>query len=205
MTRTLRIGLTGPIGCGKSTIGGWLASRGATVIDADRVSHEVTEPGGPALAEVFARFGDRVRGPDGSLDRAALAAIVFSDSASLADLQDIVTPAVRTRIRAAVDDATARRVPAVVVEAIRLVEGGLSAECDEVWLVTCDPPEQRERLSGRGMSAGDADRRIASQSGIVDRVRPIATRIIDASGPRDVVERQVDAAWQSAIARNAAS
>jgi dephospho-CoA kinase len=199
VTRTLRIGVTGPIGCGKSTIGGWLAARGATVIDADRVSHDVTEPGGPALAAVLARFGDRVRGADGALDRAELAAIVFSDAGALADLQEIVTPVVRARIRDASADADARNAPAVVVEAIRLVEGGLSDECDEVWLVTCDAAEQRERLAARGMSMTDADRRIAAQSGILDRVRPVATRIIDANGPRDVVERRVDDAWRAAI------
>ena len=67
---TLRIGITGPIGCGKSTVAGWLAERGAVVVDADRLAREVTAPGEPALAAVLERFGDVVRGPDGNLDRA---------------------------------------------------------------------------------------------------------------------------------------
>ena len=80
------------------------------------------------------------------------------------------------------DRAAADGAEAVVVEAIRLVEGGLAALCDEVWLVTCDPEVQRARLRGRGSAAADADQRIAAQAGLADRLRPAATRVIDTSG-----------------------
>jgi dephospho-CoA kinase len=85
--RALRIGLTGPIGCGKSTVAGWLAARGAVVVNADAVARAVTAPGEPAHEDVLARFGDAVRGPDGTLDRAALARLVFADAAGLRDLE----------------------------------------------------------------------------------------------------------------------
>jgi dephospho-CoA kinase len=176
------IGITGPIGCGKSQVARWLAEAGARVIDADRVAREVTAPGTAAHDAVLARFGAAVTGPDGTLDRAALGRLVFADAAALRDLEAIVHPAVRPRILAAMDAAVADGAPAVVVEAIKLVEGGLAAACDEVWLVTCDPAAQRERQVGRGSSLADADQRIAAQAGLVDRLRPAATRIIDTSG-----------------------
>ena len=148
MTGTVRIGITGPIGCGKSTVAGWLAARGAVTIDADAVARAVIEPGEPALALVFARFGEAVRASDGTLDRAALARIVFADPEALGDLEAIVHPAVRPRVLAAIAEAEAAGAPAVVVEAIKLVEGGLAALCDETWLVKCTPDEQRTRLAG---------------------------------------------------------
>ncbi len=180
---TVRIGLTGPIGCGKSTVAGWLGERaGVVVIDADRVAREVLAPGGPALDAVIARFGGGLVGPDGVLDRAALGRIVFADSAALRDLEAIVHPAVRPRILDAVARAVAEGTDVVVIEAIKLVEGGLAALCDEVWLVTCDPAVQLERVVSRGSEPADADRRIAAQGGLTDRLRPAATRVIDTSG-----------------------
>ena len=203
--RALRIGLTGAIGCGKSTVASWLAARGAAVVDADRVANDVTQPGERALEAVIARFGDAVRRADGSLDRAALAAVVFSDPAALAELEAIVHPAVRPRILAAIESADARGAAAVVIEAIRLVEGGLADVCDEVWLVTCEADEQLARLAGRGVAAADAERRIAAQADIAARLRPHATRVIDSSGTRDDVERRVDDAWRAARAKHASS
>ena len=180
---TVRIGLTGPIGCGKSTVAGWLGERAdMVVIDADRVAREVLEPGEPALDAVIARFGSGLVGPDGSLDRAALGRIVFADPAALRDLEAIVHPAVRPRILDAIARAAAEGAAAVVIEAIKLVEGGLAALCDEVWLVTCDPPVQLGRVVARGSDPADADRRIAAQGGLTDRLRPDATRVIDTSG-----------------------
>jgi dephospho-CoA kinase len=124
VTRAVRIGLTGPIGCGKSTVGGWLAARGANVIDADAEARAVTAAGQPAHDAILERFGDVLRGPDGTLDRAALARLVFSDAAALRDLEAIVHPAVRPRILAAIRAADAAGARAVVIEAIKLVEGG---------------------------------------------------------------------------------
>ena len=101
---TVRIGLTGPIGCGKSTVAGWLGERGAVVVDADAVARQVTEQADVAAA-VVARFGPDVRRADGSIDRAALGRVVFADPVALRALEAIVHPAVRPRILAAIAEA----------------------------------------------------------------------------------------------------
>ncbi len=200
MTRPIRIGITGPIGCGKSTVAGWLAARGAAAIDADAEARAVTAPGQPAHAQVLERFGDAVRGPDGVLDRAALARLVFTDPAALRDLEAIVHPAVRPRILAAITSAEAAGAPAVVIEAIRLVEGGLAVLCDEVWLVVCAPEEQRARLAGRGLSADDAVRRIAAQGEMASRLAPAITRTLETGGDLVAAERRTAAAYAAALA-----
>ena len=197
--RTVRIGLTGPIGCGKSTIAGWLAERGAEVIDADAIAREVSAPGEPAHDAVIAAFGDAVRLDGGRLDRAALARVVFADPEALGRLEAIVHPVVRARILALIADANSAGAPAVVIEAIKLVEGGLAALCDETWLVTCAPTVQRDRVIARGTTSEDADRRIEAQAGLVDRVRPLATRVLDTSGPLVDARSRVAAAWDGAL------
>jgi dephospho-CoA kinase len=196
---TLTIGLTGPIGCGKSTVAHWLETRGAVVIDADEVARAVSAPGEPGHDAVIAAFGDDLRIDDGRLDRAALARIVFRDPEALRRLESILHPLVRTRILGAIDEARAASAPAVVVEAIKLVEGGLAALCDEVWLVTCAPAAQRERVIDRGLEPADADLRIATQAGLVERVRPVAARVIDTSGPLEDARARVAAAWAAAM------
>ncbi len=185
------IGITGPIGCGKSTIAGWLAELGAVVVDADRLAREVTEPGEPALDAVIEEFGEAFLAPDGSLDRAALGRLVFADPAALARLEAIVHPAVRPRIEAAVLAGSAGEAPMVVIEAIKLVEAGHAARCDEVWLVTCHAAVQIARLTGRGSSPEDAATRIAAQGDIVGRLSAVATRVIDTSGDRDATRDHV--------------
>ncbi|MEA2609244.1 MAG: dephospho-CoA kinase [Chloroflexota bacterium] len=181
--RTIRIGITGPIGCGKSTIASWLGERpDVVVVDADRVARDVLDRGEPALDAVIARFGRRLLGPDDELDRGALGRLVFADPAALRDLEAIVHPAVRPRILAAIAKAEADGAAAVVVEAIKLVEGGLGAVCDEIWLVTCDPEAQRSRLIARGSSPEDADQRIVAQADLVARVAPAASRRLETSG-----------------------
>jgi dephospho-CoA kinase len=101
--------------------------------------------------------------------------------------------------------ADADGAPAVVIEAIKLVDGGLAALCDEVWLVTCDAAAQRERLVERGMSRADADRRIAAQAGLVESVAPVATRVIDTSGTVPETRDLVAAAWAAAVGQGTGS
>jgi dephospho-CoA kinase len=194
------IGLTGPIGCGKSTVARLLARHGVVVIDADRVAREVTAPGERAHDAILARFGERVQATDGTLDRAALARVVFSDSAALATLESIVHPAVRPRIIEMVEAAEADGAPAVVIEAIKLVEGGLADACDEVWLVTCDPDAQRERLAARGADPYDATSRVAAQGDLAERLRPAATQVIETSGSLGDTEAAVDRLWRELAA-----
>jgi dephospho-CoA kinase len=203
---TVRIGLTGPIGCGKSTVAGWLGERpGVVVVDADRVAREVLDPGEPALAAVVERFGSGLVREDGSLDRAALGRIVFADPGALRDLEVIVHPAVRPRILAAIAAAEAEDAPAVVVEAVKLVEGGLAELCDEVWLVTCDPVVQRARLVERGSGPEDAAQRMAAQSGLAERVGPAATLVLDTSGSAAETRAEVDRVLDATLGRGGGS
>jgi dephospho-CoA kinase len=184
MTRQpLLIGLTGPIGCGKSTIARMLKELGGTVIDADVLARRATEPGRATLPRIRERFGDGVFDSSGALDRAAMAAVVFEDARALRDLEEIVHPEVRVLLdedlrQAAVDDA-----PYVVIEAIKLVEGGLAMRCDEVWLVECDPQIQLARLMARGDSDADATRRIETQG--VDLVARLDALLRESAGTQD--------------------
>ena len=197
---TVRIGLTGPIGCGKSTVAHWLGERPrVVVIDADRVARNVLDSGEPAFDAVIERFGPTVLRADRELDRAALGRIVFADPAALRDLEAIVHPAVRPRILAVIASAEAEGAAAVVIEAIKLVEGGLAELCDEVWLISCDPQIQRTRLVGRGLSPQDAALRIAAQTGLVDRIAPRATRILDASADPVTTRSLADIALDEAL------
>ena len=197
------IGLTGPIGCGKSTVAGWLGELGATVIDADRVARSVTPPGSPELAAIVDAFGGGVLTADGDLDRAALGRIVFADPAALRRLEGIVHPAVRPRILADIEAAREAGVTAVVVEAIKLVEGGLAELCGEVWLVVCAPYAQvarvRARAVARGASPDEAMARVAAQAGLADRLRSAATRVIDTSGSIESTRQHVHDAWNAAV------
>jgi len=197
---TLRIGLTGPIGCGKSTVAGWLREAGASVIDADEVARDVVEPGSLELEAIATAFGTELRTADGRLDRAALGRIVFRDPEALARLERIVHPAVRARIVEALDEADAAGSPAVVVEAIKLVEGGLALLCDEVWLVRCEEVVQRTRLQGRGIEAADAEARIATQGDLESRLRGAASRVIDTTGSPEATRAIVREAWETARA-----
>jgi dephospho-CoA kinase len=195
----VRIGLTGPIGCGKSTVAGWLAARGAVVVDADALTREVMVPRTAAFDAIVARFGPRMVGPDGSLDRSALGRIVFADQAALRALEAIVHPAVRPLIVAAVAVAEGAGAAAVVIEAIKLVEAGYARECDEVWLVTCPEIEQRARLRARGATDGEVDQRLTTQGDVRERLGPAATRVIDTGGSAEEAERRVDEAYRAAL------
>lgn len=202
--RPLRIGLTGPIGCGKSTVAGWLAERpGVVAIDADRLAREVLAPGTVEVGAVYARFGEALRAADGNLDRAALGRIVFADPVALRDLESIVHPAVRVRVSAMLREAERGGAVAVVIEAIKLVEGGLAALCDEVWLVTCDRAVQRSRLVGRGTSADDAAARIAAQGDLARRLRSAATFVLDTSGASEAVRRSAEDRLARMLSRTA--
>jgi dephospho-CoA kinase len=201
-TRVPLIGLIGPIGCGKSTVAGWLAARGAAVIDADALTREIMAPGTPVADAIVARFGAEYRRPDGSLDRAALGRLVFADPVRLGELESIVHPAVADLLEGSIRTADSRGPAAIVLEAIKLIEAGHAPWCDEIWLVICDPETQLVRLTGRGMDEPDARQRIAAQAASLALWRAAATRTIRTDGPRDAVERAVEAALQEAVARH---
>ena len=187
------IGLTGGIGSGKSTVSRLLARRGAIVIDADAIVHELQAPGAPMLDELAERFGPEIIRDDGSLDRAKLAEIAFADKATVQELNDIVHPAVRAEMAARV--LAHAETNAVVVLDIPLVSGkrpeGTSA------LVVVDTPVETaiERLvAQRGMNEADARARLSNQPSREERLA-MADRVIDNSGDMVALEQQVDDVW----------
>jgi dephospho-CoA kinase len=198
------IGLTGGIACGKSTVLAMLAAAGARTIDADRVTHHVQQPGTPVYQQIVAAFGPGILlGPGGPIDRRRLGAIVFGDEAKLRQLEQIVHPAVRAEIRAflaQVAAAAGDRRPVAVIDAIKLIESGWAAECDQVWVVTCPEAQQVARLMAtRGMSEAEARQRVAAQPPQEARL-PHASVVIDNGGTQAATRAQVEAAWARALA-----
>jgi dephospho-CoA kinase len=192
------IGLTGGIGAGKSSVSSLLASRGAVIIDADAIVHQLQRPGEPVVASIAARFGAHLIGPDGELDRAALAAVVFGDAAALKDLNGIVHPAVGVEINRRIDaEVDADHV--VVLDIPLLAENprpGLAATV----VVDCPVEVAVARLTHqRGFTESDARARIARQVSREQRLA-LATRVIDNSGDRATLERQVDELWAWLVA-----
>jgi dephospho-CoA kinase len=178
-----------------------LADLGGIAIDADELAREVTSPGQPAVAAIERRFGPAVVSSAGVLDRAALADIVFRDGAALRDLEAIVHPGVRSRIEVRLERAGHDGDPFVVIEAIKLIEGGLAERCDEVWLIDCPAEVQRERLLGRGMDTADVERRLAAQGAdLADRLAASADRRIDTAGSRESVRECVEDALADVLA-----
>ena len=192
----LRVGLTGGIGSGKSTVAGRLAEHGAAVIDADRVAREVVEPGTPGLAAVAAEFGDGVLAADGSLNRAAVAEMVFADPAARGRLNAIVHPLIGARTQELTERALAEAEDAIVVYDVPLlVEGGLAA-LYHLAVVVDAPVEQRvgRLVHSRGMPEADARARIAAQATEEQR-RAVADLWLDNSGGPDQILAVADALW----------
>jgi dephospho-CoA kinase len=196
----LRIGLTGGIGSGKSTVSALLAARGARVVDADRIAREVLEPGTPGLASVVDAFGPGVLSPDGSLDRPALAAVVFTDPEARRRLDAIVHPLVRHRtaelVAAAPDDAV------VVNDVPLLVETGQADSYDLVLVVEADAEIRVARLVQRGLGEDDARARMATQATDAQR-RAVADVVLDNSGTPEQLAEQVERFWTERVARRA--
>jgi dephospho-CoA kinase len=192
----LRIGLTGGIGSGKSTVSALLAERGARIVDADVLAREVVAPGSPGLASVVEAFGDGVLTADGALDRPALAAVVFGDPAARATLDGIVHPLVRQR---AIELISALPDDAVVVQDIPLlVETGQAASFDLVLVVEADVETRVARLVQRGLAEGDARARIAAQATDEQR-RAVADVVLDNSGTPEHLAGQVDRFWAERV------
>ena len=189
----LLIGLTGGIGSGKSSVSARLAERGARVIDADAIVREVQGPGTPVLAAMVERFGEAILQPDGSLDRQAVADLVFTDDAALADLNAIVHPAVAAEIARRLEEAAATD-DVVILDVPLLVESGRD-DLAALLVVDVDPELAIERLvEHRGFDEADARARIARQASREERVAK-ADRVIDNSGSLAELDRQVAEAW----------
>lgn len=200
-TRPPVLGITGNIATGKSLITGWLADRGATVIDSDQIVHELYGPDHPVAISVGERFGADLIGP-GGVDRAKLGELVFADPRALVDLEAIVHPAVFE----AVGSAIAKAPPATphVIEAIKLVEGQNVRLLDALWVLESPRRDQIERLRrSRDLSAEQAGLRIGVQSSAAEKLelfqdrRPgIPARIICNHGSLTDLELSVDREWE---------
>lgn len=196
------LGVTGNIASGKSTVVSRLKEHGAHHIDSDVVYRDLVQPGMPLLKRLAETFGDSVIAPDGSLDRKALGAIVFSDREKLKLLDRITHPAVIAE--------SDRRVAAisrgvVVIDAVKLIESGHDAVCDKVWVVTIPEDLQVARLMKRNtLTEEEARRRISAQPPMAPKIAR-ADRIIDNSGSLDDLKATVDAAWTMLVGNMDAS
>ncbi|MHB1444262.1 MAG: dephospho-CoA kinase [Acidimicrobiales bacterium] len=195
------VGLTGGIGAGKSTVVSLLAEKGAVIVDADRIAHEVMAPGGEAYQPVIDRFGPGVVSGDGTIDRAAVAAIVFNDPAALADQQAITWPVIGKVMAERVAEGQASG--AIVIMDIPLLregKGGGRYGLDAVIVVDTPVEVAVDRLvNQRGMAEADARARIANQASREERVA-IADHVIDNAGTMKELRAQVDAVWVELVA-----
>jgi len=186
------IGLTGNIAVGKTTVCNILSSLGAQIIDADRLVHRLLARGHAVYGQVVAAFGPGIVRADGEIDRAALGRIVFADPAALRRLEAITHPAVGDMVEREIASSSA---DVVVVDAVKLIESGLSERCDAVWVVTARRAQQLQRLiQQRGMSEQDARQRLRAQASQAAKVRR-ADVVIDNSGSLEKTEAQVRRAW----------
>jgi len=194
----MRVGLTGGVGAGKSTVAKLLAEHGAVIIDADAIAREVVEPGTPGFAAVVDAFGDEVVGADGALDRPKLASIVFADDEQRSRLNAIVHPLVGERtaelMSAAPDGAI------VVYDVPLLVESGLAEGFDFVLVVEASVPTRLARLAARGMPEDDARNRIAAQASDEQR-RAVADAVVRNDGSLDDLRVRVEDVWQRIAGR----
>lgn len=189
----LLVGLTGGIGSGKTTVARMLASRGAVVLDSDRLARQAVEPGTPGFDAVVARFGDDVLGDDGSLDRAELASVVFADAAARDDLEAIVHPEVRRRIAETVT-AHAETDDVVVVDSPLLIETSAHEGFPVVVVVTAPEDVRLERLTAAGMSHDDARARMSAQMPLEEKIG-LADVVLDNGGTEQELGAQVERLW----------
>ncbi len=168
----LRVGLTGNIAAGKSTVAAWLAELGFHVLDLDALGHDCLRPGESAHDAVIAAFGNQVRRDDGTIDRSALGAIVFADEEARTRLERILHPAIREREQTLVGElAGTGQSEIVVTEAALLYETGADARYHRMVVVTAPDRVRLDRLRSRGLTGPEAQRRMASQMDQAEKAR----------------------------------
>ena len=192
------LGLTGGIGCGKSEAARYLKSLGAAHINADAISRALTAPGGEALPAIRREFGERVFLPDGTLDRRALADVVFADAAAKARLEAIIHPLVRARTLEAIAGTSAR---VAVLDVPLLFESGMDALCGETWAMSADADTQIRRIRERdGLTEAQARARIANQLPMAER-NARATRVIDSARPIEETRSELSRLYRELLGR----
>jgi dephospho-CoA kinase len=188
----LRLGLTGSIASGKTAVAAMLREMGFAVVDADSLAHKLIEPGQPAYYEVAREFGADIVAPNGYINRAKLAALVFVDPAKLARLNAIIHPRVEAAAYRQLDEWAANGTTAAFIEAALLVEAGYHKNLDGLVVTWCQPDQQLERLRARGMTEQEARQRIAAQLPVAEKLRH-ASDTIDCSGSLEETRKQVEA------------
>lgn len=189
------IGLTGPMGAGKSTVAQMLRELGAKVIDADAIVHQEQSRGTVGYSAIVQRFGTKVLGEDKEIDRAKLAEEVFADPRKLAELERIIHPRVVARVLEA--RSMLRDGDVLVVEAIKLLESAIRGIFDQVWVVVAPREATIERLERRGVPRAEVEARLRHQRSEAD-FRKAADVVIENSGDRDATREQVRQAWEAA-------
>ena len=201
-----RIGLTGGIASGKSTVGHWLEARGLPLLDADRFAREALAAGSAGARAVLQRYGAAVQAAgsdpaEAQLDRSALGRIVFHDPSERLWLEQLVHPLVRQRFDEELQQRTAA--PALVLMIPLLFEAGLEGLCSEIWLVDCDPATQLQRLMTRDqLNEADARARLGAQWPL-ERKRPLADLVIDNRGGPEALEPQLATALDAGLSPGA--
>lgn len=192
----LRVGLTGGIASGKSTVASIFAEHGAFTLDADRIAHELILPEGDAYRDVVLRFGPSVVAPDGTVDRAALGRVVFSDPQARLDLNAIVHPRVRDEIHRRFDAYAATGHGTVaMVDAALLVESGIHKTLHRLIVVRCSRDSQIQRLLSRGgLTPAEAEARIEAQAPLEDKLA-VASYVIDTDTTLHETRVQAERIW----------
>jgi len=189
----LRYGLTGGIASGKSTVASMLREHGFAVLEADKISHGLIEPGGAAYEEVIARFGREIVHADGTINRGRLGAMVFDDPEELKQLNGMLHPRVEAElVRSLAELEISGSVPVAFVEAALIFEAGLDKKLDGVVVAWCLPEQQLARLMERGMSEAEARQRIGAQMPVQEKL-VLAAQKVDCSGSIEETRSQVDA------------
>jgi dephospho-CoA kinase len=187
----LRVGLTGGIASGKSTVGGMLREMDCPVLDADTLGHELLEQGQPARDEVISEFGQEILDARANIDRGKLGQIIFADAAKRARLNQILHPRILDVVRKWFAAQGHQGGPELaVVEAALIIEAGYNKELDRVIVCWCPVEQQLQRLVERGLTAEQAQLRIAAQMPMEEK-RRLGDETIDCSGSIEETERQV--------------
>lgn len=198
------IGLTGGIGSGKSTVSDMLRAKGAAILYADQIGHEVYQPGTPVWEQVVAAFGRQVVAADGQIDRRKLGQIVFGDPQARQRLNAITHPPMRQMMADRLEELRKQGARVVVLEAALLIEAGWADLTDEVWVTVVSPQVAAQRSMERsGLTREQAEARIASQLSDEERVQR-AQAVIDTDCSLAEVARRVDELWDGLMVRLAA-
>ncbi len=189
------IGITGNIACGKTVVGHMLLELGAErYIDADAIVHELYQSGQSIAVKVAEAFGPAVVALDGSIDRKALGALVFQDAEAMRRLEAIVHPAVGQALANELASVSSSSI--VIIDAVKLLEGGSGALCQSKWMVVCPEEQELVRLLARNhLSEEEAWARIRAQASVADRL-PLVDEVIDNSGSLEETRLQVVAAYE---------